>query len=134
MESALAPLLALAGLCFAGEVAPGARDEHCFTSVYGGQHVRDVHKVTKGGRVVYQGETMYSYEGEAVTFTYLSSTGGIGRGTATFAPGNWHFVMTMRATPTAAVKPYDTRWTWQGPRAYAVSGGPAPIIYRRTTR
>ena len=128
----LAPLLALAGQCFVGQVAPGTRDVHCYTSVYGGQHARDVHRVTKGGRTIYQGETMYSLEGGAVTFTYLSSIGGIGRGTVEFAPGDWRFTVSMRPTPAAAPQSFATRWQWRGMRAYSVSGGPAPITYRRT--
>ena len=134
METAsLALMLALAGQCFAGDIAPATRDVHCFTSVYGGKHVRDVHQVIKNGRTVYQGETLYSVEGGAVTYTYVSSLGGIGRGTATFDPGEWRFVMTMRATPAAAPAPFDVRWRWQGPRTYVVTGGPAPVTYRRTT-
>ena len=132
MESLLAPLLALAGHCFGGDFAPGTRDEHCFTSVYGGQHVRDVHVVSKDGRSSYQGETTYSVEGDAVAFTYLSSIGGIGRGTVAFTPGDWRFTMTMRATPAAAPETFATRWQWQGDIAYTVSGGPAPVAYRRT--
>ena len=132
MESLLAPLLALAGHCFVGDIAAGTRDEHCFTSVYGGQHIRDVHVVTKDGRAVYQGETIYSVEGASIAFTYLSSIGGIGRGTVAFAPGDWRFTMTMRASPADAPQPFATRWQWQGDTAYTVSGGPAPVTYRRT--
>ena len=130
----LGPLLALAGQCFAGDVAPGSRDIHCFASVYGGQHVRDVHRVISGGRTVYRGETMYSVDGDALSFTYLSSIGGIGRGTATLMPGNWSFAGTMRATPAAAPAPFAVRWQWQGARAYRVSGGPVPVTYRRVRR
>jgi hypothetical protein len=134
MDGALAPLLALVGHCFTGQFAPGTRDEHCFTSVYGGQHVRDVQVVSKDGRAVYQGETIYSVEGKGVSFLYLSSIGGIGRGTVAFAPGDWRFTMTMRASPTAAPQPSATRWQWQGNSAYSVSGGPAPVTYRRTAK
>jgi hypothetical protein len=135
METAsIAMLLALAGQCFAGDLAPGTRDTHCFTSLYGGRHVRDVHKVTKNGRTVYEGETIYSVEGGAVSFTYLSSIGGIGRGTALLDPGDWTFKLAMRATPGAPVADFVTRWHWQGPRSYVVTGGPAPVTYRRIGR
>ena len=130
-EVTLGLLLALAGQCFAGDVAPATRDEHCFAAVYGGQHVRDVHAVTKDGRIVYQGDTLYSVEGEAVSFAYVSSIGGIGRGTATLTPGDWRFAMTMRATPTAAPQPAEIRWRWNDAESYTVSGGPAPVDYRR---
>ncbi len=131
MDSALAPLLALAGQCFVGDVAPGTRDEHCFSSVYEGQHVRDVHRVTRDGRTVYQGETIYSIEGDAIIFTYWSSIGGIGRGTAKLGVADWQFAMTMRARPTAPPQPFTTRWTWSGTDRYSVTGGPAPVTYRR---
>ena len=130
----LAPLLALAGQCFAGEVEPGSRDVHCFTSVYGGQHVRDVHKITKSGRILYQGETMYSVEGGEVTFTYLISIGGIGRGIATLGPGDWRFIGMMRATPADAPKPFLIRWQWSGGHAYSVRSGGETVTYRRTSR
>ncbi len=132
MDNLLAPLLALAGSCFAGQFAPDAVDEHCFSSVYGGQHVRDAHNVTRNGRTVYQGETIYSVEGDTIAFSYVSSIGGIGRGTAVLAPAEWRFAMAMRATAAAKPQPFATRWQWQGGGAYTVSGGPAPVTYRRT--
>jgi hypothetical protein len=132
MAGNLAPLLALAGHCFAGDFSPGTVDLHCFSAVYGGQHVRDVHVVTKDGQSVYEGETLYSVEGERLALSYWSSIGGIGRGTAVLAPGEWTFAITMRATPSAAPQAFATRWRWQGTETYTVSGGPAPVIYRRT--
>ena len=132
MDSLLAPLLALAGQCFAGQIAADTLDEHCFTSVYDGRHVRDVHRVIKAGRAVYQGETIYSVENTSIAFTYFSSIGGIGRGSAVLAPNDWRFTMTMRATPAAVPQPFTTRWEWQNATTYAVSGGPAPVTYRRT--
>lgn len=134
MESALGPLLALAGSCFAGDVAPGARDVHCFTSVYGGSHVRDEHKVSEDGKTVYQGETIYSVQGGVVTFTYFSSIGGIGHGAALLAPGDWGFALDMRATPDSALTHFETRWIWRGSTSYTVSGGPAPVTFRRIAR
>jgi hypothetical protein len=129
--ASLAPLLALAGHCFAGDVAPATRDTHCFTSLFDGSHVRDAHQVTKDGRTIYQGESIYSVEGGAVAFTYWSSIGGIGHGTATFAPNDWHFTLAMRATPDAAPMPLAIRWQWRGADAYVVSGGPAAVTFRR---
>ena len=132
MPASLTPLLALAGHCFAADFSPGTVDQHCFSAVYGGQHVRDVHAVTKDGHTLYAGETLYSVDGEAVAFTYWSSIGGIGRGTANFAPGAWTFSLAMRASPTAAPQAFATHWQWHGANAYIVTGGPAPVTYRRT--
>ncbi|MEO7411105.1 MAG: hypothetical protein ABIU10_07280 [Sphingomicrobium sp.] len=132
MESLLAPLLALTGHCYVGQVAPDAMDEHCFTAMYGGQHVRDTHRVIGKSGVVYRGETIYSVEGSAIAFTYFSSIGGIGRGTAVLSPGAWHFTMSMRAIPADKPTPISIDWQWQGVTAYTVSGGPSPVTYRRT--
>jgi hypothetical protein len=133
MEGLLAPLLALAGHCFAGDFSPGTVDRHCFSAVYGGQHVRDIHVVTKDGRPVYEGETLYSVESDKLALTYWSSIGGIGRGTARLASGDWTFAMTMRATPAAEPQAFSTRWQWHGADSYTVTGGPAAVTYRRVS-
>ena len=132
MPASLAPLLALAGHCFAADFSPGTVDRHCFSAVYGGHHVRDVHAVTKGDHTLYAGESLYSIDGGTVAFTYWSTIGGIGRGTATFAPGDWTFNLAMRASPTAASQSVATHWRWHGADTYVVSGGPAPVTYRRS--
>lgn len=131
MAPSLAPLLALAGHCFAGDFSPGTIDRHCFSAVYGGQHVRDVHVVTTDGRSVYEGETLYSVEGDQLALTYWSSIGGIGRGTATLKPGDWAFTMTMRASPAAASQALAIRWQWQGADSFVATGPSAPVTYRR---
>jgi len=129
--ASLAPLLALTGHCFAGEVGPNTWDTHCFTSVFNGQHVRDAHQVAREGRTVYQGESLYSVEAGKVVFTYWSSIGGIGHGTATLSPGVWHFSLAMRGAPDAAPTPLAIRWQWQDAKSYVVSGGPAAVTFRR---
>ncbi len=101
------------------------------SAVYGGQHVRDVHVVTKNGRAAYEGETLYSVEGGNIVLTYWSSIGGIGRGTVNLTPGDWTFTITMRATPTAAPQSFATHWKWLGDDAYIVTGGSAAVTYRR---
>lgn len=131
VASLLAPLLALSGQCFAGDVAKDASDKHCFTSLYDGAHVRDDHRVISGGRVVYQGKTLYSVEQGVVVFTYLTSLGGIGRGTASLGRKDWRFAGTMRAGPSAPARPFGTAWRWQGGQRYTVTGGPAAVTYRR---
>src|SRR4051812_38474700 len=91
----LQPWAVLVGHCFVGD-APGnvGTDKHCFDTVYGGQHVRDRHVVTAGGREVYAGETLYSAKGPQVIFTYWNSLGGLGTGTAILAVGEWRFTGT----------------------------------------
>ena len=78
----LQPLSFLVGHCWRGEFkGSGNVDTHCFTPVYGGKHIRDVHEVT-GGKDVYRGETLFSWNGEAkkVEFVYFNSLGGVSKG------------------------------------------------------
>ena len=80
----------------AARVAAGAVDTHCFAPVFGGAHVRDTHRVVVKGRVVYQGETLYSRDGVGLTFTYWNSLGGVGRGAVQTEATGLHFTGTMR--------------------------------------
>jgi len=86
LRPGLEPLQFLVGHCWRGELASGERDTHCFEPVYGGQHVRDRHEVTRhevaGGSAVYAGETFYSADGSGgIAFAYFNSIGGVSRGT-----------------------------------------------------
>jgi hypothetical protein len=106
--AAFAPLL---GHCFAATIAPDTVDTHCFTDVYAGSHVRDVHTVTSKGRTVYAGESVYSFNGKQVEFVYFNSIGGVGHGVATPAGAAIDFVMTMQAKPGSAPARFTTGWT-----------------------
>ena len=57
-------------------------DTHCFSSLFGGQHVRDVH-VVRGPKGVYRGETIYSWDKAAKTvrYSYYNSFGDALHGT-----------------------------------------------------
>ena len=82
IDGPLQPLSFLVGHCWRGEFkGSGAVDTHCFTPVYGGKHIRDVHEVT-GGKEVYRGESVFSWNGEAkkVEFVYFNSLGGVSKG------------------------------------------------------
>ena len=82
IDGPLQPLSFLVGHCWRGEFkGSGNVDTHCFTPVYGGKHIRDVHEVT-GGKQVYRGETVFSWNGEAkkVEFVYFNSLGGVSKG------------------------------------------------------
>jgi len=107
----LQPWAALVGHCWTGS-APGGggTDKHCFESVYGGQHVRDRHSVTEGGREVYAGETIYSAKGSSVIFTYWNSLGGLGTGEAVATNGEMRFTGTIHATATGAEQPMSALW------------------------
>jgi hypothetical protein len=114
--------------CWSATIALETRDTHCFTRVFGGAHVRDRHRVTKGGKTVYEGETLYSAEGEEVTFLYVSSIGGIGRGKAVAVPGGIDFEMAMRPAPKEAAKSLPAQWRWTGPQSYGFHNGGGPEI------
>lgn len=128
----LQPWSALVGHCWSGP-APGnsGTDRHCFESLYGGQHVRDRHSVTVGGREVYAGESVYSATGNKVVFTYWNSLGGLGTGQASLEGRTWTFSGTIHATATAAEEPMSARWTML-PGGYEVREGSEPArLFRR---
>jgi len=122
----------LVGHCFVGAL-PGneGTDRHCFESVYGGQHIRDRHAVTVGGKAVYEGETLYSAKGGDVIFTYWNSIGGLGTGTASLAPEQWRFNGTVHGTPEGKEQPIATAWKLT-PDGYDVSSpGQPPRPFKR---
>ena len=76
----------LAGHCWRGEFEGSkASDTHCFTWVFGGKHLRDVH-VVSGDGPEYRGETIYSVDGPSggVIFRYWNSLGGVSDGRMEF--------------------------------------------------
>ena len=128
----LQPWATLVGHCWVGD-APGGQgtDKHCFESVYGGQHVRDQHVVSVGGRDVYAGEAIYSAKGKQVVFTYWNSLGGLGTGTAVMAGDEWRFKGTIHATATGAEQPMTAMWK-VGTGGYRVTAeGGAPRLFKR---
>jgi hypothetical protein len=131
-EPPLKPWEALVGHCWAGP-APGNHgiDKHCFESVYGGQHVRDRHVVTVDGRIVYEGEALYSAKGQQVIFTYWNTIGGLGTGTADLAGGNWRFAGTIHATATSPEQPMAAVWTMQRDGYEVDAEGGPPRRFKR---
>lgn len=85
----LEPFGFLAGHCWRGEIEETAStDTHCFTWVYEGKHLRDVH-VVRGMAPEYRGESIYSVDGTTgdVVYRYWNSHGGISDGRIEFADG-----------------------------------------------
>lgn len=73
----------LADSCWAGKFPDNKRiDTHCFESVYAGAHLRDRHEVL-GGAEAYQGETIYSWDEQqsTISYVYWNSYGGVSTGT-----------------------------------------------------
>ncbi len=81
-QPALQPLAFLVGSCWSGTQPKGGIDTHCFSPVYGGHYIRDVHQVT-GDAKPYAGETLYHWDAaqKQVRYTYYNSLGGISTGT-----------------------------------------------------
>lgn len=132
VQAPLQPFSPLVGHCFVGPLpASEGTDRHCFEVVYGGQHVRDRHVVTVGGKDVYAGETIYSAKGSEVIFTYWNSLGGLGAGTANLAPEQWRFAGTVHGTPEGEEQPIETVWKLR-PDGYEVSSaGEPPRPFKR---
>jgi hypothetical protein len=129
-QAPLQPFSALIGHCWAGPVEGVGTDTHCFESVFGGQHVRDRHKVVSGGREIYAGETLYSARGTQVIFTYWNSLGGLGTGNVAFAAPEWKFNGTIHATAAASEEPMISTWRMVAGGYEVRNGTAAPQFYK----
>lgn len=91
-QPALQPLAFLVGSCWSGTQPKGYIDTHCFSPVYGGHYVRDVHEVT-GAPKPYAGETLYHWDAaqKQVRFTYYNSIGGVSVGSMQVEDGRLVF-------------------------------------------
>ena len=129
----------LAGSCWTTNFVPvnasipsgDSLDTHCFSVLYDGQYVRDAHRVTRQGQVIYRGETTYSRDGEQVEFVYLNSLGGVSRGTAIASPEGIQFTSIYRAPGEEKPKEIASRWRWSGPDSYDVWDDDNWIRYSR---
>jgi len=88
----LAPFEFLVGHCWSATVADKAVDTHCFTAMFGGQHVRDVH-IVRGPGGEYRGETIYSWDPgrNTVRYSYYNSLGSVLEGTMVASAGGLNF-------------------------------------------
>lgn len=78
-----APLAFLAGSCWSGTFPDGRTvDKHCFSWMYDGAFLRDVHVVKAPDRPDYRGETIYHWDGDAgvIAYRYYNSLGGVSDG------------------------------------------------------
>jgi len=117
LRSGLEPLGFLVGHCWRGHFASGEQDTHCFDAAYGGQHVRDHHEVTGGARL-YSGETLYSIDGDAVSYTYWNSIGGVSRGTMRPQSDGLDFGTETYRGPDGRQAAIATAWRRVGADAY----------------
>src|ERR1700754_2396321 len=80
----LQPLAFVAGSCWRGTFPDGRQtDTHCFTPIYGGAFIRDVH-VVEGAPQLYSGETLYRWDAAlgGIEYDYYASDGSHSRGAA----------------------------------------------------
>ena len=110
---ALKPMAFLAGHCWKGAFPDGkATDEHCFSWLYGGRALRDVHTVRAPGRPDSVGETTYYVDPATrqVEFLYVENLGGVSRGTMRPDGAALVFPPTQFAAEGEALT-YRVRWT-----------------------
>ena len=83
-DPALEPLAFLAGHCWKGTL-PGTSDvdEHCFSWMFEGRYLRDRHVVRRGDKAVYEGESIYYWNGaeKRLDYFYVTAAGGHSHGT-----------------------------------------------------
>jgi hypothetical protein len=116
-----APQAFLAGLCWKGTFADGARtDEHCYEWVYAGQFLRDRHTV-RGGSTPYGGETIYFWDAQTkgVQYLYINVLGGHSQGTVTAKDGALMFPED-KYNDGKQEQTYRSQWRRDGDDAYLV--------------
>ena len=134
LRQGLEPLAFLAGHCWRGRFASGEEDTHCFETVYEGQHLRDRHEV-KGGKGVYKGETLYSWDGKVASYTYWNSQGGVSRGTVRPEGERLNFGDESYTAPNGRRVSISTHWRRLGDTAYeSVTSSPELPSMNRTVR
>jgi hypothetical protein len=120
LPAGLDPLGFLVGHCWRGEFQARKQvDTHCFEPVYGGKHIRDRHEVT-GGKDIYRGETIYSWNAALgrVEYTYWNSLGGVSRGTMVPKGGALDFGSETHIRGDGTTMTISTLWQRKGPDAY----------------
>jgi hypothetical protein len=78
-DPAFDPLAFLAGHCWKGPMPDGkSTDEHFFSWIYEGKYLRDRHVVKAGDKTVYEGETIYFWNGaeRRLEYFYITASGG----------------------------------------------------------
>jgi hypothetical protein len=139
VSKGLAPLAFFVGHCWRGEFkGRGEIDTHCFEPMFDGRHVRDRHEVT-GGKAVYRGETIYSWNAQLgkVEYTYWNSLGGVSRGTMVPKQGTLDFGDETHTRADGSKLVISTLWRRAGADAYEVVSrrndvtGDRVVIYKR---
>jgi hypothetical protein len=116
------PLEFLAGHCWKGTI-PGGKttDEHCFSWIYGGKFLRDVHTLRGGSRPEAKGESIYLWNSAAgqIEYLYIESDGGFSRGPVSTDKDALVFPDTS-FVENGKTQIYRSRWQRSGEKAYDV--------------
>jgi hypothetical protein len=119
----LQPLARLAGSCWRGTFPDGRQtDTHCFTAIYGGSFVRDVH-VVENAPAPYSGETLYRWDADQgrIVYDYYASDGSHSDGAVRPAANGLLFPEEAHRSRTGAAPVLiRSSWTFDGPDAYVV--------------
>jgi hypothetical protein len=120
-EAAYQPLAFLADHCWKGTFPGGRSDEHCFTWIYDGKFLRDLHTVRAEGKPDALGESIYYYDSGAkrLEYLYIESEGGFSRGPVSIDNGALVFPDT-RFVEKGKTMVYRSRWQPSGASAYDV--------------
>ncbi len=116
------PLAFLVGHCWRGAFPEGqVTDKHCFSWIYDGRFVRDLHVVDRGGGQQDRGESIYLWDTAArqLQYLYIESAGGFSRGTVS-AEGDTLVFPPTHYTENGAERTYRSRWRRVGADAYDV--------------
>ena len=117
-QPALQPLAFLVGSCWSGTQPKGTIDTHCFSPVYGGYFIRDVHEVT-GSPKPYAGESLYHWDAtqKQVRYTYYNSIGGVSVGTMQVEDGRLVFPESYESKDGKRIEMRSV-WTQEGPDTF----------------
>jgi len=140
-EQRFAPIAALVGHCWTAPMGDsGAWDEACYEWVYDRAFVRSNHTV-RGGKGVYQGTTMFSWDGrqQRLRYHYFTSTGAVSEGQVEVVEGIPVFVETHVDTEGKEIR-LRSQLRVDGDRGFSVEtsrvggSGDSPVGVRRYTR
>jgi hypothetical protein len=120
-DAAYQPLAYLADHCWKGAFPGGRTDEHCFTWIYDGKFLRDLHTVRAEGKPDAMGESIYFWDsaGKRLEYLYIESDGGFSRGPVSIDNEALVFPDTSFVEKGKTMV-YRSRWQRSGVRAYDV--------------
>jgi hypothetical protein len=117
------PMVFLVDHCWKGEFPGGQKvtDEHCFSWIYDGKFLRDLHTVRTPGKPDAFGETIYFWDSsdKRLEYLYMESDGGMSRGPVSTAEGSLVFPDT-NFVQDGKTQVYRSRWQPSGEKAYEV--------------